>query len=268
VKNRDKKIVFAAVLTFMRPAARLLLRCGVTWKELAELMKMALIGVAAEEFGKHGRPANTSRIALATGLGRREVKRVRDLLAGPSPAVGSKALETVNVASRILSAWHQDSDYTTAGGHPRLLGADGSRGFEGLARRYAPDIPVTAILKELIEVGAVRETATGRLRALQRYYMPTQLATERIVRSGAVLGDFSSTVVHNLFAGEQPTRFEARAVNLRVKRGSAKAFQTYLERNAMDFLESADAWLTGRETDDEDDAAMKLGVGIYMIREG
>jgi len=250
----------------MRPIARLLLRCGMTWKEIAELTKMALVDVAVEEFGKHGRPASSSRIALATGLGRREVKRLRDLLAAPSATTESEALATVNLASRLLSGWHQDPDYTAPGGAPRLLAPQGERGFEGLARRYAPDIPATAILRELKAVGAVRETPAGKLRVLERYYMPTQLATEAVVRSGAVLTDFSATVVHNLLAGEKPTRFEARATNLRVKRAAARTFQAYLERHALEFLEEADDWLSEREAGD-DESSTRLGVGVYMIRE-
>lgn len=266
MKTDIKKVVFSAFLMLMRPVARLLLRCGVTWKESAELVKMALVDVAADEFGKHGRPASTSRIALATGLGRREVKRVRDLLATPTSPRSSHALKTVNHASRILSGWYQDAEFS-ARGKPRLLHRDGASGFEGLAKRYAPDIPATAILRELKSVGAVRETPTGRLRATERYYMPTSLATESIARSGSVLTDFSSTVVHNLFADAKPTRFEARATNLHVKRSVARAFQAYLERHAMAFLEEADAWLTDREAPGQEESVIRLGVGVYMIRD-
>lgn len=250
----------------MRPVARLLLRSGVTWKEIAELTKMTLVGVAAEEFGQHGRPASSSRIALATGLGRREVKRLRDLLATPGATSASDALATLNLASRLLSGWHRDPDFTGPRGKPRLLAPHGEPSFESLARRYAPDIPPTAILRELKSVGAVRETPTGKLRVIERYYMPTQLATESIVRGGSALADFATTMVHNLFAGRKPTRFEARASNLRVKRTAARAFQTYLERHGLEFLEQADDWLSAREAG-EDEPAIRLGVGVYMIRD-
>lgn len=266
MKKDVKDIVFSAYLTCMRPVARLLLRTGVTWKEIAELTKMALVEVAAEEFGKQGRPASSSRIALATGLGRREVKRLRDLVAAPSARIESSALATVNLASRLLSGWHQDPDFAGATGKPRLLSMHGDRGFEALAKRYAPDIPATAILRELKRVGAVNETPAGKLRARERYYMPTQLATEAVARSGAVLADVSSTVVHNLFADAKPTRFEARATNLHAKRSVVRTFQAYLERHALEFLEQADDWLSAREAA-EDETATRLGVGIYMIRE-
>lgn len=266
MKKNVKTVVSSSFLMCMRPVARLLLRVGVTWKEVAELTKMAMVDVAAEEFGKHGRPASTSRIALATGLGRREVKRIRDVLAAPDRPGLSGALATVNHASRILSGWHQDPDFRS-GAKPRLLPPEGERGFEGLAKRYAPDIPPTAILRELKNVGAVRETPTGKLRALERYYMPSQLATESIARTGSVLSDFSSTVVHNLFAGSAPTQFEGRATNPKVARRAVRAFREYLESHAMEFLEEADAWLSAHETKDERKTVTRLGVGVYMIRD-
>jgi hypothetical protein len=268
LNNKTKQSVFAAFLMLMRPAARLLLRCGVSWKEAAELTKMAFVEAAADEFGKHGRPANSSRIALVTGLGRREVKRVRDLLESPAPLDTDAALNTVNQASRLLSGWHQDPGFSTEPGKPKLLAYDGHGGFEALAKRYAPDIPATVILKELKAVGAIRETAGGRLRVLARYYMPSESAVESMVRSGSVLADFSTTVVHNLFAGGKPTRFEARATSLHVRRRAERAFQQYLEREAMAFLENADGWLSAHEVAaDDDEPGARLGVGVYMIRD-
>ena len=68
-----KQAAFASLRLCMRPIARLLLRCGVTWKELAELCKVVYVEAATADYGKHGRPANSSRVAILTGLSRREL---------------------------------------------------------------------------------------------------------------------------------------------------------------------------------------------------
>ena len=76
----------------LRPVVRMLLRSGITWKDFAELSKGVFVEVAREDYGLRGRPTNSSRVALLTGLSRREVARVRDLAdgLGVSPAtVGS-----------------------------------------------------------------------------------------------------------------------------------------------------------------------------------
>jgi len=266
VKNSVRRAVFSAFLKLMRPAVRMLLRCGVTWKEASELIKIALVDVASEDLGKHGRPANTSRIALITGMSRREVKRLRDRAANAELLGDAKALGTVNHASRVLSGWHQHRDFLTASGKPRLLSLRGPRSFETLAKRFAPDIPSTVVLKELKSAGAVRETDGGKLRAVERYYMPVLLAPAAIARSGEVLGDFGDTVVHNLFAQQKPTRFEARATNRHIPRRLERAFQRFLEQHAIGFLAEADAWLTAHEAEDPPELAGRLGVGVYMIR--
>ena len=58
--NKLKQAAFASSLILMRPIVRILLRCGVTWKELADLVRLLYVDVATEDYGKHGRPANAS----------------------------------------------------------------------------------------------------------------------------------------------------------------------------------------------------------------
>ena len=69
----------------MRPIARMMLRAGITWKEFSELAKQSYIEVAGNDYGIAGRQTNASRVALMTGLSRREVKRVRELLEAETP---------------------------------------------------------------------------------------------------------------------------------------------------------------------------------------
>ena len=56
---------------WLKPLTHVLLSCGITWKEFAELSKMTYVEVATRNFGKRGRPTNVSRTAVLTGLGRR-----------------------------------------------------------------------------------------------------------------------------------------------------------------------------------------------------
>ena len=265
MNNELKKAAFASVRLWMRPMVRLLLRCGVTWKELAELCKLLYVEVAAEDYGKHGRPANASRVAILTGLSRRDVKRAKDLL-GQRADAEFAAIERIDHASRVLSGWFQDPDFVDAKGKPRLLPPDGERGFEALLKRYAPDIPPTAMRKELESVGAVRATPQGKLRAVARYFMPMSLDPAAVVRSGSVLHDLAATVTHNQLRGEgAPSRFEGRATNARVRRVSRRAFREFLETRGMAFLEAVDAWLTAHEAKNDDEKTDRVGVGVYLI---
>lgn len=96
---------------------------------------------------------NISGIAAITGIPRREVSRI--LNAGGNLVVESKERHQ-NIANRILSAWHQDPRFLTAGRRPRHLKLFGNgRTFESLTRIYGQGIPVRAMVDELRRVGAI-----------------------------------------------------------------------------------------------------------------
>jgi hypothetical protein len=265
VDNQLKRAALASTRLLLRPVVRLLLRCGVTWKELAELCRVLYVEVAADDYGKHGRPANASRVAILTGLSRRDVKKVKDFIARGEPD-GLLTIARIDHASRVLTGWHQDRDFVDRKGAPRLLPIAGDCGFEALVKRYAPDIPPTAMLKELVSVGAVRETAQGKARAVSRYFMPARLDPDGVVRSGSVLRDFAATVAHNqLRDPSEAPRFEGRATNIRVRRVSRRAFREFLEAHGMQFLEEVDRWLSEHEAKSPDEKTDRLGVGVYLI---
>ncbi|HUL82659.1 MAG TPA: DUF6502 family protein [Gammaproteobacteria bacterium] len=266
VEDKIRQAAFSAFTVLMRPLARILLRCGVTWKELAELLKGVYVDVATQDYGKRGRPANASRVAILTGLSRRDVKRARDRLGRGAPD-GLAPLAKINHASRVLSGWFQDPEFVDAKGKPRLLERTGERGFEGLVKRFAQDIPSTAMLKELVAVGAVAVTPQGRLRVKMRYYSPAAPDDEAVLRSGAVIADLGTTVAENLFRVEPRTRFEGRATNARVARAARRAFREYVEARGMQFLEDIDGWLSRHESSSPDDEVVRLGIGLYQIQD-
>src|SRR5256885_7801645 len=105
---------------WLKPAIHVLLRCGVPWKEFAELAKSVYVEVATERFGKRGRPTNVSRTAVLTGLTRREVRRQRNRSAAADPP----ATGYVTQASLILSAWHLRPAFIDKKGKPRPLPPD------------------------------------------------------------------------------------------------------------------------------------------------
>jgi hypothetical protein len=266
VEDKLRQAAFSAFAVLMRPLARILLRCGVTWKEIAELTKVVYVDVATQDYGKRGRPANASRVAILTGLSRRDVKRARDQLA-VTPPDGLAPIAKINHASRVLSGWFQDPAFLDSKGNPKLLEPTGERGFEGLAKRYAQDIPSTAMLKELKAVGAVTVTPRGRLRAKMRYYAPAAPDDEAVLRSGSVLADLGATVAENLLRVEPRTRFEGRATNARIPRGARRAFREYIEARGMEFLEDVDRWLSRHEASAADDKLVRLGIGVYQIQD-
>jgi hypothetical protein len=259
--------ILRACRRWLRPVARWLLSSGVTWKEFADLSREVFVDTATEEFGLRGRPTNVSRVALLTGLARRDVRRVR---AESEARVADDSDEPLNHATRVLSGWHLDADYLEQDGRPRVLQASGpAPSFESLLKRYAGDIPTTALVKELLRSGSIEKLPGGQYRAVRRYYMPRLLDGRAVERSGSVLADLAATLEHNLSRGDrQPSRFEGRAQNRHVDPRHLPAFRAFVEREAQGFLERVDDWLSIHETQAADGAqALRLGVGVYAIHE-
>ncbi len=270
VTNKFKQATLTALRMALRPLVRILLRNGVTYKEAAEICKQTFVEVARDDYGVHRRPTNVSRIAILTGLSRHEVKKVKDAL-----AADPEELERMNTATRVLGGWHTDPDFLDATGSPRVLQAAGdsnvANSFAGLCHRYAPDIPVTAMLKELQRVNSVALHDDGTVEVVSRYFMPASQDPDAVLRAGSVVEDLGDTVVFNLSqdreAGEV-TRFEGRATNQQVRATDSAAFRTWLENEAQTFLERADNWLAQHERRSDgkrSERIVRLGVGVYQI---
>ena len=260
----DKQQVLGFLGTVLEPVIRLMLRMGVTWKEFSELAKTKFVAVATADFGIRGRPTNISRVAILTGLDRRDVAKLRKGV----PAPLTKGYQSK--ASQVLSAWHHEPGFLDAHGCPAALAVEGEgRTFAELMRRYAPALPVIAMVKELESAKAIEKDSEGRLRALKRVYLPSGVSTERLRLWSSALSDVANTIEHNLNRGEagQP-RFERRALSLRVDREALPEFRALVEREGQALLERLDDWLAAHEVPaDEVEDGIRLGLGIYHIED-
>jgi hypothetical protein len=259
----------AATRQWLKPLVHVLIRCGITWREFAEVAKTAYVEVATSQFGKRGRPTNVSRAAILTGLARREVRIQRDRLdSGPEGLTGY-----VTKASLVLSAWHLEPEFLDSAGKPALLALDGEGAtFSALLRRCgAGDIRPSTLLKELRSAKAIRVTEDGRLEPLQRMYVPQKMDEQLIRLWGTVLADVATTYVHNLTRDSktQP-RFERAALNDRVPASALPEFREFLNKEGQAFLERVDAWLLAHEATGSagsSKATIRLGAGVYHLQD-
>ena len=278
--NNDTNSMKTAVCAFfsrmLTPVARILLRHGVSFREMSELCKRVYVDVATDEYGVDGRPTNVSRVALLTGMTRRDVRKVR---LGPDESE-QQALGRMNIAARVLSGWYQDPDFCDFQGSPLPLQEAGSfPSFTHLAKRYAVDIPVTTTLKELRQAAAIADNAHGLLVPRTRYYMPgssNPAAPEAIMRSSSVFEDIGNTIDYNLTrADDDVTRFERRAANINIDADTVPEFRAFVEKEGQAFLERVDSWLSQHEIATNDNSndepgtrpTIRLGLGMYWIQD-
>jgi hypothetical protein len=248
----------AACFRLLRPVIRILLRFGVSWKEFAEIAKVVFVDVARQEYGVHGRPTNASRVAMMSGLSRREVGEIRKRLDAEDEPLD---IEPKSKLARVLTGWYTDPEFAR-GGEPAVLAeAD----FLTLAHRYAGDIPDQAITKEMLSLGLM-ERADGGYRVTRREYVGDPADPDIVRQMGEALHNHGVAVAHNLDPDRGDAWFERFAANDRMPAGSAARLNELLKHDGQSFLEKMDAWLTEHEMDgDAAKNAHRVGVGIYLF---
>ena len=258
----------AATLQLLRPLVTILLRNNVSHRTFAELAKLVYVEVANAEFGIAGKKQTTSRIAILTGLTRKEVQR---LLAQP-PDTEPVSAEEYHRASRVITGWVRDPDFGDVKGHPHPLRMEGKRAsFSTLVKRYSGDIPIRAMADELLRVGAVKQLKDGRICLLSRGYIPQKGPVEKLQVLGSDTADLIATIDHNLYQKPTKPRFQRKVMYDNVPVEAAREFQTLAAAQGQELLEAIDRWLAHRDRDvnpaSKGTGRMRVGLGIYHFEE-
>jgi hypothetical protein len=242
-----------------------LIRNGVAFGEFVEAMKQVFVASAREDFTLPKRKMSGSRVAILTGLTRKDVKRLMELLdSGMEQESGH-----VHRAARVLEGWHKDPDYTGPYGIPVELEFEGTPvSFSELVRRYSGDMPARAMLEELKRVSAVSESSDGKIKAVSRYYISSELDPANAKYFGDVIHDLASTLEFNFNVDKDSSpRFERWVMNERLDRNSMLEFQELVNKHGQQFLELLDSWLSRNEVPAEklSKRALKVTrVGVYL----
>jgi len=265
--TNGKTVVQKIIRTILRPLAEIALKCGITYREFADLSKSTFVESATEAFGIRGRPTNVSRVSILTGISRKEIKRQRDLLNSEDIRPKDKSTD----ATRVLSAWHQDIAYLNKESAPRELPEHGdSSSFQALCAQYGGDVPYTTMLKELLKTQAIERTEENKLRPLLRYYQPAAHDEELLLVAGSRIRDHLETVSNNVFptTGGAP-RFGGFAINDRVPADAVPEFKKFLDIRGQAFLEEVDDWLTAHSVNQSSVSTefVRVGVDLYAIED-
>lgn len=259
--------LLAAYSRLLRPLVRILLRHGVTYAEFSEVIKTVFVTIAAQEFRVPGKKMSKARIAIVTGLTRKEVQR----LSSVDQKERFKLRTNLSRIGRVLTGWHTDPDFTGPYGMPLEIRYDSAvpndATFVRLVQQYSGDMTPRAMLDELLRVGAVVETDRNWYRVVRREYVPQTLAPDFLERVGRGVHDFIHTVEENMQkSGDEAGRFE-RTVrpDIGLKPEDLPVFDAYVRQKCQSLLEEIDNWLTKLDSPDpkRGDNVIQTGVGIY-----
>lgn len=204
--DTERKALHSAVMRLLRPLVRILLNHGVPFNTFAEIARWVYVEVADKEFGIEGRKQTDSRVSVITGLTRKDVARIKKV---EKPEDHASAI-SYNRAARVVSAWAREypMEGTASGIAPLPL--EGKRSLAELIHQHSGDMPVRAVVDELLRVGAIRLRDEGTAELLHRHYLPPQGERRKLVYLGDDVADLIGTIGHNLQAKAPDTMFQRK----------------------------------------------------------
>lgn len=268
METRFHNALVAAIFRLLRPLVRLLLRQGIPYGVMADVVKQVYVDVAFREFGLPGRKQSVSRVSIITGLSRKEVARLRQLDRWDD----HDAVQQYNRAARVISAWVREPEFHDATGRPAPLPVDGdAASFSDLVRRYSGDMPVRAILDELLRVRAVEQLEDGRIRLLARSYVPVEGEVEKLEILGSDVADLIATIDWNLRCPPADAYYQRKVQYDNLPAEVMPTLHTLAGERAQALIEQLDLWMAGRDRDVnptvQGTGRKRAMLGIYYFEE-
>lgn len=266
--DKASQALTVAMLRLLRPLVRMLLRYGVSHRTFSELAKWVYVDIAASEFRLESRKQSTSRVAVVTGLTRKEVARLRTLQQ-PDERLHS---EHYNRAARIIGAWLREPVFQDGTGSPAVLPLHGdTSSFKALAQRYSGDMPMRALLDELLRVGTVQLNEEGRVQLLSKAYVPHGDTVEKLNILGTDVALLLATIDYNLVDAADGPRYQRKVAYDNLPDAALPGFRALAADEAQALLEKLNLWLSEHDRDSHPEVGgegrNRAGIGIYYFEE-
>jgi len=194
-----KKALAYAVIKMLKPLARILIRHGISHKEFSEYAKKAFIDTAKKDFTIPGKKQTHARIAILTGLSRKEVIKFSHFGKHQIPENSQ-----TNRAIRVIGGWLSDPEFFSDS-KPNVLMIHGkSNSFHALVKKYSGDISANAVLDELLNSGSITYVDNSSIALVDFGYTPDANIAEKINVVGNHMSDFLDTIDNNLTKDASP----------------------------------------------------------------
>lgn len=221
-----------AAAQVFRPLARLMIDHGLQLPAMVELLKQALVNEAAGAYGLTDKTSTDTRIALLTGVHRKDVKRLRSA----SDAADPKN-PILPVASSVVARWISDSRYLNHDQTARALARTPKRrvagdvDFTSLVAEVTKDVGARAVLDELVRLGVADMRDDGHVVLKSGAFVPKSGLRESFHFLAANVTDHLASAVHNLAPGRtEPLLLEQSAFSLDLSAPQAKQLQERARR--------------------------------------
>lgn len=269
--SKVKSVLMAAVLRILKPLIKVLIRNEVSHGEFVALAKRAYVDVVYEHFSIPGKKTTYSRVAVLTGLNRKEVVALTKEQSNTEITTG-----TPNRAIRVINGWLNDLEFLDANNEAKILPIQGEQGsFSALVARYSGDITLGAIVDELERIGVVTKLENQSVKLNSEGYIPKDNELEKIKIMSICAADLLTSATYNLeqepnIEQNNSTRFQRQVVYKKVPEHIVNQFKQYSDKQSLALLRDYNHWLEKRTTQpltETDEPTYRVGVGIYYFEQ-
>lgn len=264
---QEQSALSDAVRAVLAPVARLALARGVPFATLEELLRQAVVQAADAAHPDLLPHRKVSRISTSTGINRREVTRLIQVLregrAGETPARRS-------VATEVFAHWLTAARYRDGRGAPRVLPRQGrAPSFESLAHGVTRDVHPRSILEELVRLGlAVHDPARDTVKLMRDAFVPRGDAVRMLQFLGANVGDHFAAAVDNVL-GDGKQHFEQAVFADGLGERSLEEFRRLVTQEWQALLEKLVPALEAMVERDagSEQVRQRVRIGLYTFNE-
>jgi len=260
-----QKQLLYALRRILRPIVRILIRAGIRFDEFSELARGVYIESAIRDGIDHVSRPSRERIALATGVTRRQVDHYIEN-EGELP-IAEPTL--ARVAVEVLHKWHTDSQFLGAYGIPRELAFEDATGcdFRSLVSKVDRNVSAGLVLDDLLRAGSVVHSAAGHFRTISRAFVATDMMSpQQTEHFGSSLSRLAATLEHNFNPGNQDKRLERFvAADRGLPEELLPKFESFARDRANLFLNDLDNWLAPYSSADANDFRARVGTGVNVF---
>jgi len=257
-----------AVRRMLRPLVRLLMKNGVTFPVLADVLRELFVDVAVNDLLTDQKSRTDSRISVLSGVHRKEIRRLRE-----SDPEADATPEVVTRNSHIIARWL--ATHATSTGQPAPLPRSGPAGqpsFDALIASVTTDIRPRAILDDWISQGIATVGDDDHVHLNPLAFIPRPGGQEQLFYFSRNLHDHIAAAAANIGATATPP-FIDRSVHFdRLSLTMARQLETSARalsmRAIMEINRVANELVDNEpEPTADDQPGWRVNVGVYIYAE-
>ena len=235
---------------------------GLTAPVVYSLLKRVYVEVAETHFALDDKPLTDSRIAMLTGVHRKDIRTIR----GETDDGAGEARRKSALLATVIGQWMTNPDFLDAKGDPRPLPRS-ETGFDALVRAVSKDVRPRTVLDELTRAGLVTDAGDGTLHLRADAVVGTSSTAEREAFFAANVGDHLAAATENLLS-DVPPFFERAVFYNQMPQEAVDEIEETARQEAQALLEALSRKSSALHREhDGDGPRQRYRMGIYFFRE-